>query len=165
MSSPTPQVLPVGSAIPGALAAFMTMCTNVLPTGSTVWFGEELPSYSSPVTLQITEVTGTQEPAEIGRRYRREETFAFVCLLTCYQGGPQDFPTILQNVMDNFNLIALAVGNNPALSDPSAATQAARYCQVGNFIITPLSDQSGNSAVTLSFALNGAQRVESLSGS
>lgn len=154
--------VPSGSAIPGALAAWMTLATDTLPDGSTVWYGEELPTYSAPVTLQITEIQGDQFPAEIGPRYRREETFSFICLLTCYQGGPQDFPAILGNVMTQFDALALAVGNNPSLTAPDASVQVVRYAQVGNFIISAVSDQNAQSAVTLSFRLNCAQRVESL---
>jgi len=154
--------LPIGSAIPGTLAAFMALATSTLPAGSTVWFGEELPTYSAPVTLQIIEITGDQIPAEIGPRLRREETFALVCLLTCYQGGAPDFPAALGNVTDNFNLLALAVGGNPSLTATGATTQVARYCEVGNFIITPRSDQNGLSAVTLAFSVRCQQRVESL---
>lgn len=159
--------LPVGSAIPGALAAFMALATATLPSGSTVWFGEELPTYSAPVTLQITEIQGDQNPAEMGGRYRREETFSLICLLSMYQGGAQDFPTIFGNVMAQFNALALAVGNNPSLIAYTAepGVQPVRYAQVGSFIVTPNSDQNGQSAVTLSFALRCAQRVESLSGS
>jgi hypothetical protein len=155
--------LPVGTAIPGTLAAFMSLATATLPAGSTVWFGSELSTYSAPITLQITEITGDQIPAEIGPRYRREESFALVCLLTCYQGGPADFPTVLGNVMANFSLLALAVGNNPSLTASGAAVQVVRFCQVGKFIISPKTDGNGQSAVTLSFALSCAQRVESLS--
>lgn len=154
--------LPVGSAIPGTLAAFMALATETLPDDSTVWFGQELPSFSAPVTLQITEITGDQAPAEIGGRYRREETFALVCLLTCYQGGPPDFVTILGNVTAQFVPLALAVASNPSLTAPGAAVQVARFCEVGNFIITPAGDQNGQSAVTLAFSLRCAQRVESL---
>lgn len=157
--------LPVGSAIPGALAAFMALATATLPEDSTVWFGKELPSYSAPVTLQITQITGDQEADSIGQRYRREETFNLVCLLTCYQGGPPDFPAILGSVAVQFKALALAVGNNPDLSafgtDPDV--QPVRECQVGNFIVVPTTDQNGNSAVTYSFALRCAQRVESVS--
>lgn len=163
MTTPT---LPVGSAIPGTLTAFMSLATAVLPTGSTVWFGEELPTYSTPVTLQITEIQGDQTPAEIGQRFRREETFQLVCLLTIYQGGPQDvFAPLLGQVMTQFNALALAVGNDPSLSAyaPDSSVQTVRFCQVGNFIVTPATDGNGMSAVTLSFALRCAQRIESLS--
>lgn len=163
MSAPT---LPVGSAIPGTLTAFMNLAAAILPAGSTVWFGEELGVYSAPVTLQITEIQGDQLPAEIGARFRREETFQLVCLLSIYQGGPQDiFAALLGEVMTQFNAIALAVGNDPTLSAyaPDPTVQTARFCQVGNFIVSPSTDDNGFSMVTLSFALRCAQRVESLS--
>lgn len=147
---------PQSSAIPTALAAFMTMATAAMPSGSTVWFGEELPAYSAPLTLQITEITGDQEPATLGLSYLREETFSLVCLLTWYQGGPQDFPTCLNNVMTNFSLLSTAVGDNPTLNN------TVRFAEVGNFIITPQTDSNGQTAVTLSFALRCQQRIVSL---
>lgn len=158
----TDLTLPVGSAIPGTVSAFMTLASQTLPAGTTVWFGEELATYNTPLTLQITEVQGTQVPAEIGQRYRREETFSLICLLTYFQGG-QQMVSLLDTVMSNFQLLALAVGNNPQLVQPSDTVQPVRFCQVGNFIISPVTDPNGLSAVTLSFALQCAQRVESLS--
>lgn len=153
----TAPVWPQSSSIPNAITQFLTMATTALPAGTTVWFGEELPAYSAPLTLQITEVTGDQQPATIGLSYLREESFQLVCLLTWYQGGPQDFVTCLGNVMTNFALLSEAVGDNPTLNN------AVRFAQVGNFIITPATDQNGQTAVTLSFALRCEQRVVSLS--
>lgn len=157
-------LLPTGSAIPGTLAAFMSLAETALPEGSTVYFGSELGAYSTPHTLQITEISGDQEPAEIGGRYRRDETFQLVCLLTYYNGGIANFPAALDTVMADFQSLAVAVSANPSLTgalDPDGSTvQVARYCEVGNFIITPQTDAKGLSAVTLSFALRCVQRVE-----
>lgn len=166
MSSP-PMNYPVGSAIPQALVNFMALATQTLPAGTTVYFGAELAAWSAPLTLQILEITGDQNPAEIGPRYRREETFSMTCQLSVYQGGgPQEtaFPTLLQTVMGYFNQLALAVGNNPTLYQDGDTAQAVRYAEVGNFIITPAVDTNGMSAVTLAFAVRCQQRVESISG-
>lgn len=148
--------LPSGSAIPGALAQFMVVASAALPAGTTVWFGEELPTYTTPLTLQITEITGDQAPAEIGPQYRREETFSLTCSMFAYQGGPPDFPGILSTLMTQFVVLSRAVANNPTLNS------AVRFAQVGNFIITPASDPNGQSAVTLDFAVRCEARVTSL---
>jgi hypothetical protein len=149
--------LPSSSAIPGALVQVIAVASDALPVGSTVWFGEELPTYSAPVTLQVTEITGDQNPAEIGPQYRREETFSLVCSLSCYQGGAPDFPGLLGTVMTNFALVSKAIGNNPSLNG------AVRYAQVGNFIVTPVTDSNGLSALTLDFSVRCEARVTSLS--
>jgi hypothetical protein len=149
-------VVASGSAIPGALAELMVVATGALPAYTTVWFGEELPTYTSPLTLQITEITGDQVPAEIGPQYRREETFNLVCSLSTYQGGPPDFPAILNTLMTQFIILSRAVANNPSLNG------AIRFAQVGNFIITPASDPNGQSAVTLDFSVRCEARVTSL---
>lgn len=149
--------LPSSSAIPGALTQFMALAAAALPAGSTVWFGEELPTYTAPITLQVTEITGDQVPAEIGPQYRREESFSLICSLSYYQGGAPDFPGILGTVMANFLLVSQAVGNNPSLNS------AVRYAQVGNFVITPATDPNGLSALTLDFAVRCEARVTSLS--
>jgi hypothetical protein len=149
--------LPSSSAIPRALVQFLAVAAGVLPQGSTVWFGEELPTYTAPVTLQVSEITGDQSPAEIGGLYRREETFALVCSLTVFQGGSQDFPGLLGAVMDSFSLVSRAVGNNPSLNS------SVRYAQVGNFLVSPVTDPNGLSAVTLDFSVRCEARVNSLS--
>jgi hypothetical protein len=154
---------PVGSAIPGALTALLELATATFPYDSTIWFGKELTTFSEPVTFQITEIDGDQQPIEIGGRYRRDETFAFVCLLTCYDGEPQAYGELLSQVMSNFNLLALAIGDNPSLTAVGASVQVVRYSEVGNFIITTDTDSNGKSAVTLSFQVRCQQRVESLS--
>lgn len=149
--------LPSSSAIPGAVAQFMSIAGAALPSGTTVWFGAELPTYTTPLTLQITEVTGDQKPAEIGPGYRREETFSLACSLSAYAGGTPNFPALLTQVMDGFALLSSAVGNNPTLN------QAVRFAEVGNFVIEADTDSNGLSALTLTFALRCQQRVLSLS--
>lgn len=149
--------LPSSSAIPGALAQFMVIVKAALPAGSTVWFGKELSTYTAPVTLQITEITGDQNWGEIGPQYRREETFSLVCSLFCYQGGEPDFPSVLSNVMTNFALVSKAVANNAKLNG------TVRVAQVGNFLVTPTTDANGLSAVTLDFSVRCEARINSLS--
>lgn len=135
----------------------MSLAQVALPLGSTVWFGQELPTYETPVTLQITEITGDQAPAELGPKFRREENFSLICSLVCYAGGSPDFPSLLAQVMDNFALVSKAVGNNPKLND------SVRFAQVGNFIVTPATNANGLSALTLDFSVRCEQRVLSLS--
>ena len=153
--------LPASSAIPGALTQFMSVAAGALPEGTTVWWGEELTTYSTPVTLQITEITGDQSPAEIGPQYRREEKFNLVCTLSNYQGGDQAQAALdcITAVMSNFGLISAAVGNNPTLNG------AVRFAQVGNFILQPTTDSNGVTAVTLDFQVRCEQRILSLQSS
>lgn len=158
-------VLPVGTAIPGAVAAVMNVAQTNLPANATVYFGSELPSYSNPWTFQITEVSGDQAYDSIGPRYRREETFNLICLLTYYDGS-NNFPGLLATVMQQFTIIATAIGANPSLTDYTVpgVTQVVRVAEVGNFIVTPATDANGRCACTLSFNVRCAQRVESISG-
>lgn len=149
--------LPSSSAIPGALVAFMGIATEALPDGSTVWFGQEIPTYANKITLQISEITGDQEPAELGPQYRREEKFSLICSLSVCVGGSPDFPGLLSQAMDNFALVSEAVGNNPKLNG------AVRFAQVGNFMITAGTDANGLSALTLDFSVRCEARVNSLS--
>jgi hypothetical protein len=153
--------LPASSAIPGALTQFLAIASAALPAGTTVWWGEELTTYSTPLTLQVTEVTGTQAPGEIGQQYRREETFALVCTLSSYEGGEQGTAAMgaLMSVMSNFALITAAIGNNPSLN------QAVRFAEVANFLIQPVTDANGITAVTLDFQVRCTQRVLSLQSS
>lgn len=108
------------------------------------------------MTLQISEVTGDQQPAELGNNYRREETFAIVCSLIAYQGGVPDFSVMLTSLMSNFVLLSQAIANNPTLNS------AVRFAEVGNFVITPETDANGKSAITLDFSVRCQQRVTSL---
>jgi hypothetical protein len=149
--------LPSGSAIPGALVQALAIATAALPAGTTVYFGAVLP-YTTPLTLQITEITGDQKVAELGTQYRREETFSLVCTLSVYQGGAPmpDFSPMLTDLMTQFNVLALAIGNNPTLNG------TVRFAEVGNFLIDPQTDENGFSAVSLDFSIRCQQRVTSL---
>lgn len=148
--------LPSGSAIPGTVTELLSMATAAFPANTTVWFGAALPSYSAPLTFQITEITGDQTPAEIGPAYRREEAFSVICSLTSYQGGQPDFGSQLAALMANFILFSQAVANNPSL------TGNVRFAQVGNFTVTADVDANGQGATTLDFAVRCEARVTSL---
>ncbi len=156
---------PSSSAIPGALAGLLSVATAAFPTGTTVWFGLELPAYTSPLTFWVSEITGDQVPAEIGPSYKREETFSFVCTLVYYDGGNPDFPTLLTALMASFRLLTSAIGNNPWLSATGAndSNAAVRFAEVGNFRIEPTVDPGGMSAISLDFNVRCSQRVNSLS--
>jgi hypothetical protein len=149
--------LPVGTAIPAALVQLMAIAAAALPPDSTVWYGEELGTFTQPLTLQVNEIPGDQVPAEIGQRYRREETFAFVCTLTYFDGGPgEENPRRLSTLMDAWVKLALAVGANPKLND------TVRFAEVGNFNITTTADANGLTAANIDFSVRCQQRVESL---
>jgi hypothetical protein len=148
--------LPSGSSIPGALAGALALAASTLPPDSTVYYGNELPAYSAPLTFQITEISGDQKVAELGPQYRREEVFALICTLVYYSGGAPDFPTQLDTLMANFVLLSLAIGNNPTLGG------AVRFAEVGNFHITSEIDRNGQGASTLDFSIRCQQRVTSL---
>jgi hypothetical protein len=150
---------PASSAIPGALAQFMIIAAAAFPAGTTIWFGEELATYATPLTLQITEIVGDQKPASIGQLYTREENFSLICTLSFYQGGPPAFTSLLPTLMTDFALLTAAVGNNPSLNG------AVRYAQVGNFAIKAVSDSNGLGAVTIDFQVRCEQRVLSLNSS
>lgn len=150
--------LPASSAIPGALTQFLAIAAAALPAGSTVWWGRELGTYSAPVTLQVSEISGNQNPAELGPAYRREEKFALVCALSCYQGGDPGAASLQTTaaVMANFALVSAAVGSNPSLNG------AVRFAQVGAFVLAPDTDGNGMTASTLEFQVRCEQRVRSL---
>lgn len=148
--------LPSGTAIPGALVAILAIATAALPSGTTVYFGEDLPAYTAPLTFQIAEITGDQKPAELGNNYRREENFDFVCSLISYQGGVPDWVAMLNALMADFVLLSQAIANNPTLNS------AVRFAEVGNFHISSETDANGQGAVTLDFSVRCEQRVTSL---
>lgn len=149
--------LPSGSAIPGALVQAMAIASATFPANTTVYYGEELPTYSAPLTFQITEITGDQQFAELGPGYRREEVFSLVCTLSFFQGGViPDFAVQLESLMDNFVLLSRAIANNPTLNG------AVRLSEVGNFHISSATDQQGQGASTIDFSIRCQQRVTSL---
>lgn len=157
--------IPSQSAIPQALLNLLALATATFPAGTTVYYGEELPAFAAPLTFQITEITGDQQPAELGQ-YRREEMFSFICSLTVSQGGApvNDFSAQLISLMASFGLLSKAIGNNPWLSTSGQndSTNAVRFAEVGNFRIMSETDGNGLGGSTLDFSVRCTQRVTSL---
>lgn len=145
----------MSSSIPGTVAYFLQLAGNALPADAYVYFGVELPRYSAPVTLQVTGITGNQAPAELGPAYKREETYSILCELTSF-AGDQDFPSRLQEVMANWALITVAVGNDPTLGGN------VRYAECGDMDFAPKSDPKGMSLGSLTFDVRCSQRITSL---
>lgn len=154
--------LPSTSAIPGAVTNLLAIATAALPANTTVYFGAER-AWNASLVFQISEITGDQQPAEMGTQYRREEKFDLICsLISCLgSAAVDDFSPALSTLMTNFRLFSMAVANNPRLTD-SNGNDAVRFAQVGNFHIHPETDANGQSAVYLDFAVRCEQRVTSL---
>jgi hypothetical protein len=149
--------LPSGTAIPGATAALLSILTTAFAQDGTVLvqFGP-LPEYVPAVTIQITEVTGNQNPAELGPNYRREESFSIVCSIVTYEGD-QNFAAAMASAFSYFTQISPIIGNNPSLNN------TVRYAQVGNFHGEPDVTPKAQCIYTLDFNIRCTQRVESLS--
>jgi hypothetical protein len=145
----------MASAIPGTLSYFLTLATNTLPSDATVSFGAYKPLFEAPVTLQVTGITGDQEPAELGPNFRREETFSIECDLTSY-AGDQLQVNRLTEVFANFALLSVAVANDPTLGSN------VRFAEVGDFTYVPGLDAKGQSIGSLTFAIRCSQRIDSL---
>lgn len=147
--------LPSQSAIPGALVQLLAVATAAFPPNTTVYYGEDLPAYTAPLTLQISEIVGDQEPADIGQ-FKREEAWQFTCSLITYVGGVPDWVAQLVSTFASFSLLSLAIGNNPTLNG------SVRFAQVGNFVTHSETDANSQGATTLDFAVRCTQRVTSL---
>lgn len=142
----------IASAIPAELAGAPV----------SVVFGP-LAEYVAPVTLQVLEVTGDQQPAEIGRDYRREETYTIVCEIVTWSGD-QDYGQRFRDALSCWNAVLGAVGDNPYLSASGVndASAAVRYAEVGNMSIIPDTDTAGQSRCSLQFHVRCSARVNSL---
>lgn len=137
---------------------------NTALGGSVQFAFGELTNYIAPVTLQILEVTGDQQPAEIGNNFRREETFSIVCELVTW-AGDQNYQQRFTDALTAWNTILVTVGNNPWLSTSGLndATAAVRYAEVGDFSFIPHADAAGQSRCSLQFHVRCSQRINSLS--
>lgn len=158
----------MSSSVGPAVTNLITIVTAAIPAslageGATqVVFGE-LPKYEAPVTLQIMEVTGDADVAELGLTFRREETYSIICEIVTWSGD-QDYVTRFNDAMTVYNAVVIAVANNPWLSvsglnDSSAAV---RFAEVGDFSITPHATPIGQSVCSLQFHVRCSQRVDSL---
>ena len=147
--------LPSQSAIPGALVQLLAVAVAAFPPGTTVYYGEDLPAYTAPLTLQISEITGDQTWAELGN-FRREEVFSFTCSLITYVGGVPDWVAQLVSTFASFATLSKAIGTNPTLNG------SVRVAEVGNFITHSETDANAQGATTLDFSVRCSQRVTSL---
>lgn len=158
----------MSSSIGPAVNNLIKIVTNAVPATLTgegetqVVFGD-LSQYVAPVTLQIMEVVGNADPAELGPNFRREETYSIVCEIVTF-AGDQDYLTRFNDAMTVYNAICVAVGNNPWLSTSGLndATAAVRFAEVGDFSIAPHATPIGQSVCSLQFHVRCSQRVDSL---
>lgn len=127
-----------------------------------VVFGE-LSEYVAPVTIQIMEVTGNAEVAEIGVNFRREETYSIVCEIITF-AGDQNYLQRFSDAMTIYNDVVIAVANNPWLSTSGLndSTAAVRFAEVGDFSIVPHATPIGQSVCSLQFHVRCSARVDSL---
>ena len=157
----------MSSSIGPAVNNFISIATAAIPAsisgGDTqVWFGD-LSKYIAPVTLQIIEVTGNADVAELGRNYRREETYSIVCEIVTF-AGDQDYVQRFTDAMTIYNTLVVAVANNPWLSTSGLndSTAAVRFAEIGDFSIIPHAGSQGQSTCSLQFHVRCSQRVDSL---
>lgn len=153
----------IGPAVSNAISIITAAIPQKISEGATqVVFGD-IPKYVAPVTLQIIEVTGDQQPGEMGPSYRREETYSIVCEIVVW-AGDQDYVQRFDDCMLIFNKVAIAIGNNPWLSTSGIndSTAAVRYAEVGNMSIIPHATPEGKSLCSLQFHIRCSQRVDSL---
>jgi hypothetical protein len=156
-------VLPSGTAIPGATAALINILTAAFANDSQVQvlFGP-LAKYVAPVTIQITETTGDQKPAELGPGYRREEKFNIVCSIVAYSGG-DDYMALMNQAYSYLIQVAPVIGNNPTLIDPATTLPTVRFAEMGNFAGSPEPDINNQPTYSIDFQVRCSQRVLSLS--
>lgn len=146
----------IGSSVPDALTALISIATAALPTGTQVWFGKPLPTYEAPITLQICGVRpGEQSVAVLGPDYTREEVYSIECLLTSFAGDP-DYIDRAKEVFDQFHLLSIAVANNPTLNG------AVRFAEMKTFEYVPDADSHGMTLGALTFTVECQARITSL---
>lgn len=155
------------SSIGPAVINFIEIAKTAIPAtisgGETnVVFGD-LATYVAPVTLQIIEITGNADVAELGRNYRREETYSIVCEAVTW-AGDQDYVQRFTDAMTIYNTLVVAVANNPWLSTSGLndTTAAVRFAEIGDYSIIPHAGPTGESTCSLQFHVRCSQRVDSL---
>ena len=140
---------------------------GVLPSGSQVIYRKFMPRYIAPLTLQVSEVHGEQEPAEMSPGYRREERYDMHCCLSYTSGGTQDadFLYAFDQVFNNFTLIETTIANNPWLSVapvPGPGNGPVRFAQTIQLDYVPNADTYGKIVGELTFTVHCEARVSSL---
>lgn len=158
----------MSSSIGPAVRNFITLMTAVLPNDCTIALMKDQPKFTGTLTLQITDVIGDQEWAELGPEYKREETFHIMCKLTSF-AGDQDEVARLTEVTDAWSTVTVAVANDMQLTgvpggDPDnfARTPAVRLAEVGEMEFMPEVTSSGKSVGCLTFAVKCQQRITTL---
>ncbi len=91
----------------------------------------------------------------MGPDFQREETYEIECLLTCFAGDP-DFWGRMDDVFSMFELVTVAVGNNPTLN------QSVRFAEIKQFEYIPDADSNGMTLGSLSFSVACQARISSL---
>lgn len=145
----------MASSIPGATQALISIATAALPSTAQIWFGKALPVYTAPLTLQILKMSADQEWAFLGPTYKREEIYAIHCELTSW-AGDQDYISRLNEVMNAFQTLTLAIYNNPTLNN------TVRLCEVKRLDYEPDADAKGMSLGRLDFTVDCQQRISTL---
>jgi hypothetical protein len=148
----------MASCIPAAVHALFDLYQATYPA-DTVWFGAELGTFATPTTIEINNVSGDQQPAELGPNYRREEVFSVACRITVFSGegsDPIDFLNRMDDTYAVFNALEIAVANNPTLSG------TVRFAECGQMDYEPTTDAKGMAMGHLTFVVRCSQRVTSL---
>ena len=157
----------MATSVGTAVTNFISIATAAIPAtvsgGDTnVVFGD-LAQYVAPVTLQIIEVTGDAQVAELGQNFRREETFSIVCELVTW-AGDQDYKQRFDDAVTVYDLVTIAVATNPWLSSTGSHdnTSAVRFAEIGDFSIIPKAGPEGESTCSFQFHVRCSARVDSL---
>ena len=157
----------MATSVRPAVTNFIAIAKAAIPAtisgGETnVVFGD-LAQYVAPVTLQIIEVTGNAEVAELGVNYRREETYSIVCEIVTWSGD-QDYKQRFDDAVTVYDQVTIAVAKNPWLSTSGLndSTAAVRFAEIGDFSIIPHAGPTGESTCSLQFHVRCSQRVDSL---
>lgn len=154
----------MSSAIPAAVTSFTALATDSLPSGTIIWFGAQLAKYTTPLTLQITGISGDSEWRELGPSYRREEAFNIMCNLSSW-AGDQDFPSRMTETMDAFETLSLAVYNDPQLTGTLGGTGSAgavRDAEIKDYLFVPTAMTNGGSLGRLTFDVHCVARVTTI---
>lgn len=155
----------MASAVPAAVNNFMTLATAVLPTTEcTIVLSSFWPKYTAPLTFRIIGVSDDQEWNELGPNYKREEAFNIMGELTTW-AGDQDTVTRMNDVWTYWNLLEVAVGNDPQLTGVVGGTGhagAVRVAEFKNINFTPEASANGGSIGKITFSLACKQRITTL---
>jgi hypothetical protein len=147
----------MAASAPLAVPQFIVIATAALPSGFQVRMGTIFGVNVQPQALLVTGVRFNQdEIAVLGPAYRHEEHYVINCSLTTVEGDPDGLPDRMQEVYGLYNLVSVAVANNPTLNSTVRIAQ----CKQLEFI--PSYDPKGFSVGQLDFEVACEQRVDAL---